>query len=79
MQHLSVLTALEQQARWYQQSRSYEELDDECLLDDAIHETGTVAAPPVEDDGEQCKTAEQEVIRKLGECWNIFSMYMGYP
>jgi hypothetical protein len=55
MQHLSVLTALEQQARQYQESQSYEELEDERLLDDAINEMGTVAAPPVEDEGKQCR------------------------
>jgi hypothetical protein len=64
-QHLSVLTALEQQVRWYQESRSYEELEDEQLLDDAINETGRVAAPPVEDNGEQCRTAENEVSKEI--------------
>jgi hypothetical protein len=43
---------LEQQARWYQESQSYEELEDEQLLDEAINETGTVVAPLVENDGE---------------------------
>ncbi len=51
--------------RRYQESQSYEELEDERLLNDAIDETGTVAAPPVEDDGEQCRTAEQEVSKKI--------------
>ncbi len=35
-----VLTALEQRAVWYQNSRTYEELEDEQLLDEAINETG---------------------------------------
>jgi hypothetical protein len=56
---------LEQQARWYQESQSYEELEDEQLLDDAINETGTVAAPLVEDDSEQCRTVEQEVSKEI--------------
>jgi hypothetical protein len=61
--HQSVLTALEQQARRYQESQSYEELEDEQLFDEAIDETGTVAAPLVEGDGEQRRTAEQEVSK----------------
>ncbi len=38
--HQRVLTALEQRAVWYQNSRTYEELEDERLLDEAINETG---------------------------------------
>jgi hypothetical protein len=64
-QHLLVLTTLEQRVRRYQESQSNEELEDERLLDDAINETGTVAAPPVEDDGEQRRTAEQEVSKEI--------------
>ncbi len=64
-QHLSVLTALEQQAHRYQESQSYEELEDEQLLDDTINETGTVAALPVEDKGEQHRIAEQELSKEI--------------
>ncbi len=49
-QHMFVLTALEQRARQYQEHQSYEELEDEQLLDLAIDETGTVAGPLMEDD-----------------------------
>jgi hypothetical protein len=56
---------LEQQVRWYLESRSYEEFEDARLLDDAINETGTVAAPPVEDDDKRCRTAEQEVSKEI--------------
>jgi hypothetical protein len=52
MQHQSVLTVLEQWAHRYQESQSNEELEDEVLLDEAIDETGSVAAPSVEDAGE---------------------------
>jgi hypothetical protein len=38
--HQRVLTALEQKVVWYQNSRTYEELEDEQLLDEAIDETG---------------------------------------
>ncbi len=65
MQHQSVLTALEQWACRYQESHSYEELEDEQLLDEAINETGTVPVPPVEDNGERRRTAEQEVSKEI--------------
>ncbi len=64
-QHQSVLTALEQRALWYEESQSYEELEDEQLLDDAINETGMVAAPHVEDNSERCRTAEQELSKEI--------------
>ena len=40
--HQNVLTALEQRALRYQNSKSYKELEDERRMDDAIDETGTV-------------------------------------
>jgi len=43
--HQNVLTALEYRALRYQNSKSIEELEDECLLDEAIDETGTVPCP----------------------------------
>ncbi len=43
--------------RRYQEIQSYEEFEDERLLDDAFDETGMVAAPLVEDKGEQRRTA----------------------
>ncbi len=49
----------------YQESQSYEELEDEQLFDDVIDETCTVVAPLVEDDGEQRRTAEQEVSKEI--------------
>jgi hypothetical protein len=49
----------------YQESQSYEELEDELLLDDAINGTDMVAAPLVEDNGEQQRTAEQEVSKEI--------------
>jgi hypothetical protein len=63
-QHQSVLTALEQRARRYQESQSYEELEAERLFDEAIDETGTVAAPLVEDNGEQRRKAEEQEVSK---------------
>ncbi len=40
--HQKVLTALEQRAAQYQNSRMYEELEDEGLLDKAINKMGTI-------------------------------------
>ncbi len=40
--HQNVLTALEHRALRYQNIKSFEELEDERLLDEAIDETGTV-------------------------------------
>jgi hypothetical protein len=56
---------LEQRARRYQESHSYKELEDEQLFDEAIDETCTVAAPLVEDNGEQCRTVEQELSKEI--------------
>ncbi len=43
--HQNVLTALDHQALRYQNNKSYEELEDERLLDEAIDETGSVPCP----------------------------------
>ena len=56
---------MEQRARRYQESQSYEELEDEQLFNEAIDEMGMVAAPLVEDNGEQRRTAEQEVSKEI--------------
>ena len=50
--HRNVLTALEHRALRYQSSKSYEELEDERLMDAAIDETGTVPCSSVRDEGE---------------------------
>jgi hypothetical protein len=50
--HQNVLTALEHQALCYQNSKSYEELEDKHLMDEAIDETGTVLCPIAGDDEE---------------------------
>ena len=65
MQHKSLLTALEQRVRQYQESHSYEELEDERLLDAAINEMGTVATPLMKDDSERSRIAEQEVSKEI--------------
>ena len=37
-----MVTALELRALHYQNSKSYKELEDDCLMDEAIDETSTV-------------------------------------
>jgi hypothetical protein len=46
------MTALEHRALRYQCNKSYEELEDERLMDEAIDETGTVRRPIAGDDEE---------------------------
>jgi len=48
--HPNVMTALEHRALRYQNSKSYEELEAERLLGEAIDKTGTVLCPNVRDD-----------------------------
>ena len=48
----NVLTALEHQALRYLKSKSYKELEDKRLLDEAIDETGTVQCPTAGDNEE---------------------------
>ena len=50
--HQNLLTALEHQALHYQNSKSYKELEDKRLMDEAIDETGTDPCSIVGDDGE---------------------------
>ncbi len=50
--HQNVFTALEHRALRYLNSKSYGELEDEHLLDEAIDETGTVQCPTAGDDEE---------------------------
>jgi hypothetical protein len=43
--HQNVLTTLDHRVLHYQNSKSYKELEDERLLDEAINETGTAPRP----------------------------------
>jgi hypothetical protein len=48
-------------------------------LDDAINETGIVAAHLVEDDGEQCRIAEQEVFKEIRQVFEYLLNVHGLP
>jgi hypothetical protein len=64
---------------WYQESRSNEKSEDEQLLDEVTNEIGMVAVPPVEDDGEQWRTAEQEVCKEIREVLEYLLNVHGLP
>jgi len=61
--HQNVLTVLEHRALRYQSSKSYKELEDECLMDEVIDEMGTVPCPITGDD-EEIRVIEEEQLRK---------------
>jgi hypothetical protein len=63
--HQKVLTALEQRAVRYLNSRTCEDLEDECLLDEAIDETGTLLHAS-ERDGERSQVVvEEQLIKEI--------------
>ena len=61
--HQNVLTALDHRALCYQNSKSYEELEDERLLGEAIDETGTVPCP-TPGGNEESRVNVEEQFRK---------------
>jgi hypothetical protein len=61
--HQTVLTALEHRAIRYQNSRTYEELEDKRLLDEVIDKTGTVPCAS-EGGGKQSQLEEEEQLIK---------------
>jgi hypothetical protein len=61
--HQNILTMLEHRALHYQNSKSYEELEDEHLMDEAIDETGTVPRSNAGDD-EESRVIVEEQLRK---------------
>ncbi len=63
--HQRVLTALEQRAVWYQNSRTYEELEDERLLDEAINETGTLLRASKRGEERSRVVVEEQLIKEI--------------
>ena len=59
--HQNELTALEHRALRYQNSKLYEELEDERLLGEAIDKTGTVLCPNVGGDKESRVNIEEQL------------------
>ncbi len=75
----NVLTALEHRALRYQNSKSYEELEDERLMDEAIDETGTVPSSSVGDDGESRVNVEEQLIKEVREVSDYLLEVHGVP
>ncbi len=64
-QHQNVLTALEHRALHYQNSKSYEVLEDERLMDEATDETGTVRCPTAGEDEESRVNVEEQLRKEI--------------
>ena len=77
--HRNVLTALEHRALRYQSSKSYEELEDERLMDAAIDETGTVPCSSVGDDGESQVNVEEQLRKEVREVSDYLLEVHGVP
>jgi hypothetical protein len=65
--HQTVLTALEQRALRYQNSKIYEELEDKRLLVEAINKKGTVPCANVGGDEASCVNVEEQLIKEIRE------------
>ncbi len=63
--HQKVLTALEQRAAWYLNSRTCEDLEDERLLDEAIDETGTLLRASKRDGERSWVVVEEQLIKEI--------------
>ena len=76
--HQNVLTALDHWELRYQNSKFYEELEDERLLDEAIDEMGTVPCPTAGGNGKSRVNVEEQLKKKLGKCQIILEVH-GVP
>jgi hypothetical protein len=77
--HQTVLTALEQRVLCYQNSKSYEELEEKRLLDEAISETGTVPYANIGGDKESRIYVEEQLIKKIREVPDYLLEVHGVP
>ena len=77
--HQNVLTALEHRALRYQNSKSYEELEDERLVDEAIDETGTVPCSSAGDDVESRVNVEEQLRKEVWEVSDYLLEVHGVP
>ena len=77
--HPNVMTALEHRALRYQNSKSYEELETERLLGEAINETGTVLCPNVGDDKVSQVNIEEQLKKEIREVSEYFLEVHGVP
>ncbi len=77
--HQNVLTVLEHRALHYQNSKSYKELEDERLWDEAIDETGTVLGSIAGDDEESRVNVEEQLRKEIREVSDYLLEVHGVP
>jgi hypothetical protein len=77
--HQTVLTALEQRALHYQNSKTYEELEDKRLLDEAINKTGTVPCANIGGDKASPVNVEEQLIKEIREVLDYLLEVHGVP
>jgi len=77
--HQNVLTALEHWVLRYQNSKSYKELEDERLMDEAIDETGTVPHSNAGDDEESRVIVEEQLRKEIREVSDYLLEVHGLP
>jgi hypothetical protein len=77
--HQTVLTALEQKALCYQNSKTYEELEDKRLLDEAIDKTETVPCANVGGEEASHVNVEEQLINEIREVSDYLLKVHGVP
>ena len=77
--HQNVLTALDHQVLRYQNSKSYKELEDKPLLDEAIDETGTVPCPIAGGNEESQVNVEEQIRKEIRQVSNYLLEVHGVP
>ena len=78
-QHQNVLTALEHRALRYQNSKSYEALEDERLMDEAIDEMGTVRCSTAGKEVESRVNVEEQLRKEIREVSDYLLEVHGVP
>ena len=78
-QHQNVLTALEHRSLRYQTGKSYEELEEERIMDEAVDETGTVARFMTGDDEESRINVEEQLRKEITEVSEYLLEVHGVP
>jgi hypothetical protein len=73
------MTALEHRALRYQNIKSYEELEDEHLLGEAIDETGTVQCPNAGGDKESRVNIEEQLRKEIRDVSDYLLEVHGVP
>ena len=77
--HQNVLTALEHRALRYQNGESYEDLEDERLMEEAIDETGTVPRFNAGEDEESRVNVEEQLRKEIREVSDYLLEVHGVP